>query len=99
MDTASILGFVGIVFASNGFWQFLQTRFKKKTPVEKAVLAMLHDRLMHLLICYIEADYLTAEDLENLTDLYESYRELGGNGTIKRLYERVCKLEIRHDEI
>lgn len=99
MDATSVLGFVGIVFASNGFWQFLQSRFKKKDPVEKAVLAILHDRLMHLLVCHLEADFLTPEDLENLTELYESYKELGGNGTVKKLYDRVCKLEIRHDEI
>lgn len=88
MDSTLFLGLFAAVFASSGFWQFLQTRIQRKQPLEKAVLAILHDRLMHLLVCYLEAGEIETDELENLTKLYEAYITLGGNGTIKHLHDR-----------
>ncbi len=88
MDSTLFLGLIATVFASNGFWQFLQTKMQKKQPLEQAVLAILHDRLMHLLVCYLDAGEIETDELENLTKLYEAYRTLGGNGTIKHLHDR-----------
>jgi hypothetical protein len=89
MNTTLILGLFGAVFASSGFWQFLQAKMQRKSPLEKAVLAMLHDRLMHLLACYMEMDEIEPEEFENLTELFEAYSLLGGNGTIKRMYNQL----------
>ena len=87
------------IFASGGFWQFLQMKIQKKhpltkaaiKPLEKAILAILRDRLLYLLTTHAEDESLEADEFENLNSLYEAYTALDGNGTIKRLYEQLVK--------
>ena len=45
----------------------------------------------------IERGYTTSEDLSELSGLYKSYQEIGGNGKIKALYNRYRKLPIRKE--
>ena len=57
-------------------------------------LIMLHDRLMQGCKHFLRHEMITADDLENLTGMYEEYKALGGNGTVKILYERASQLRI-----
>ena len=45
----------------------------------------------------IERGYTTSEDLSELSGLYKSYQEIGGNGKIEALYSRYRKLPIRKE--
>ena len=47
---------------------------------------------------YIEEESIDVEDLKNLEHLYNAYTAMGGNGTCKQLYERVCALKFKTDE-
>lgn len=43
----------------------------------------------------IERGFTTVEDYEELSGLYASYRDIGGNGKISALYDKFQKLPIR----
>lgn len=66
--------------------------------MKKGMMWIQHDRLLELCKTYLRAKEITVDELENLTGLYESYKELGGNGTIKKLYEKVQNLPVVVDE-
>ena len=94
MNTIAI---ITAVFASSGFWAFLTaiiTNRKKLKSAESRMLEGLgHDRICWLGQTYIERGYITQEEYENLHDyLYLPYRELGGNGTAKKIMDEVEKL-------
>lgn len=57
--------------------------------LEEAQLALLHNKIYTTTMQYIQNDYVTLDDLEDLRYLYEPYKELGGNGTAERLYTEV----------
>lgn len=44
----------------------------------------------------IERGYTTSEDLSELSGLYKSYAEIGGNGKIETLFNRFTKLPIKN---
>ena len=44
----------------------------------------------------IERGYTTSEDLSELSGLYKSYAEIGGNGKIETLFNRFRKLPIKN---
>lgn len=94
MDTQTILTVAGIIFASSGFWTFCtewyKTHGKAKTVLQKAVLALLHDKLYYLCRTHIEAREISIDELDNLTCLYTPYRAMGGNGVCEQLYNE-CK--------
>ena len=55
-------------------------------------------RLQENLKKAIKRGWTTQHEIEELSRLYESYVELGGNGAIKILFEKFLKLEISEEK-
>ena len=55
-------------------------------------------RLQENLKKAIRRGWTTQHEIEELTRLYESYVELGGNGAIKILFEKFLKLELSEEK-
>lgn len=84
------------VFASSGFWAFLQKHFDKNDATKKLLIGIGHDRIMCLATQYLQrGDWITVDEYENLHDyLYQPYVDNGGNGAAKRLMSEVDKLRL-----
>ena len=69
----------------------LKKSLRWRKSVNDAILAVLHDRLFAECQRVLSRDpcVVTEEELENLELMFKSYEELGGNGTIKKLMERI----------
>lgn len=94
------------IFASAGFWQFItvvwQNKHKKNDITNIALKVLLHDRLYQACTHYIKSNVIDIDGLENVTNIYNVYHALGGNGTGTELYNRCVKLPIKentHEEI
>ena len=92
INTENLIAIFGIVFACDGFWRIVERKLFKKSVESRAILALLHDKLYYLCEKHIGNEYITVDELENITCLHEPYKEMGGNGTCKRLYEECCDL-------
>lgn len=68
-----------------------EARQERLKVLETAVLAMLHDRLLQSLVYFLKVKEITSDEMDNIKLMYEAYKKLGGNGTIKILYERFEK--------
>ena len=88
----AIVGGVTYVF------KMISNHTKQIKSMKKGMMWIQHDRLLELCKMYLRAKEITVDELENLTGLYESYKELGGNGTIKKLFEKVQNLTVVVDE-
>ena len=84
------------IIASSGFWAALQlvitNRYKKdgrRSSLEKATLALLHDRLHSAYRSSQKRDNIDIEELRNLDYIYSAYKALGGNGTGDEIYKRI----------
>ena len=90
------------IFASSGLWSFLlyiaQRRDQKKDNKTKAILVLLHDAVYRNCEKAIRRGYTTVMEFDNITELYNAYHAMGGNGTGTELYERVKKLPL-HNKI
>lgn len=78
------------IFASTGFWTFLQNlianRKKKKTPQEEMILALGRDRLLHLSKSYMSKGYIPDDEFDTFKMMGEAYIAMDGNSTTKRKY-------------
>ena len=95
-----ILAIAGIIFASTGFWTFInniiQNKNKKQTALVKLMLGLGHDKIVENGLRYIERGYVTKDEYDDLfTYLYNPYKELGGDGTAEKIVESVKKLPIK----
>lgn len=102
-ETTLIVGIVGSVFASTGFWAFLTFLIQKKGTKDSAEAQMLkglgHDRICYLGERYLQQGFITKDDYENLHDyLFIPYKKLGGNGTAEKVIREVEHLPLREKE-
>lgn len=92
------------IFTCTGFWtglfQFLTNVYNKKHTKKDATTRMILG-IANIVICsqckeYIQRGWITSDEYEDLGKyLCSPYFELGGNGTVERLWEEVQKLPIR----
>ena len=67
--------------------------------IQKGLQRLQRFRLQENLKKALRRGQTTQYELEELSRLYESYVELGGNGAIKLLYEKFSKLPIREEKV
>ena len=83
---AAVLGWLG-----KTVWDTV----KEQKNMKKAIKALLHDRLYQSSHFYLKQEFVDMEGLTNVGYIYESYHELGGNGTGTALYNKIKELPIR----
>ena len=93
------------VIGSNAIFSFLQfliARHDKNTePETRLLLGIGHDRICYLCLKAIQRGYTTPDEIDNISQIYQPYTDLGGNGSGKEMYQRFLRLPIKeenHDE-
>ena len=83
------------VLASSGFWALVQKLTDKKDAKTQMLVGLAHDRILYLVMSYVQRGYITKDEYENLYDyLYKPYSKMGGNGSAKRVMGEVDKLPL-----
>ena len=71
---------------------------KNLSIIGKGLQRLQRFRLQENLKSTLKRGYTNQHEIEEMSKLYESYVELGGNGAIKVLFERFLELEIREEK-
>lgn len=71
---------------------------KNLTIIGKGLQRLQRFRLQENLKNALKRGHTNQHEIEELSKLYESYVELGGNGAIKVLFEHFLELEIKEDK-
>ncbi|QBX25154.1 hypothetical protein Javan240_0049 [Streptococcus phage Javan240] len=71
---------------------------KNLTIISKGLQRLQRFRLQENLKNALKRGYTNQHEIEELSKLYESYVELGGNGAIKVLYEKFLKLDTKEEK-
>ena len=66
----------------------------KQKAIECGVVALLHDTLYEQCSRALKCNEISISALNNIDQLYTSYKGLNGNGTGTEIYKRVKKLKI-----
>lgn len=70
----------------------LSKLWKRQKAIENGVQALLRNELIRRYREYEKKGEISILDKENITHMYEEYKNLGGNGTVKKLYEELLEL-------
>lgn len=101
MDKAIIIAIISSGALStliSGLINLWQTKKKKHDGVREGVKILLYDRIKHLGKGYIERGCISAEELEDLTQMHNIYHDpdgLNGNGFLDTLMSNVKRLPIK----
>ena len=67
----------------------------RSVTIENAVQSLLRDRLIDKYRHYKSVGEMTILDKENIDHLYNEYLNLGGNGTVKELFDDLKDVDIK----
>lgn len=95
-----------IPFALGGVIAFLKSKLDeakkqnkqkedRNVTIENAVQSLLRDRLIDKYRHYKSVGEMTILDKENIDHLYNEYLNLGGNGTVKELFDDLKDIDIK----
>ena len=65
---------------------------KKDKAIEEGVQALLRNELIRRYREYETRKEITILDKENMEAMFKQYENLGGNGTVKKMYEELLEL-------
>lgn len=96
MNWEMIGAIIVAIFASSGFWAFITSKRDNKDAKSRMILGLGHHQIKVLCEHYLSQGWISSDDYEDLVKyLYEPYRKMGGNGTVKKLMADVEKLPIK----
>ena len=88
----------GLSFAYKSLRAKMKAKTEEQDAIRDGMVALLHDRLFQSGMYFLNKGEITVFELENIEELYDSYKKLGGNGTGKEIYERVQELRLKKGE-
>lgn len=92
--TELIIALIGSVFASQGFWVWINNRSNKSSARDEMLMGLGHDRIIHVGEGYLSRGWISPEEYDDLKSyLYDPYVKMGGNGSAKRLMDAVDRLD------
>lgn len=102
MDLSKIAEFanplLSAFFGAPGLWAYVQTRTTRNNTEDELLLALVRARIIEEGERYLERGYiLSGEYADFYEELYKPYKDMGGNGLAKHIFERIEKLPMLPD--
>lgn len=105
-----IIYLLGIVFGGSGLsaiivailnhrWATKKGTSTKLDALLEAQKVLMIDRVRYLGECYIIRGHITLDEKENLVEMYQAYKNLGGNGHLKTVMEEIDRLPMHGEEV
>ena len=86
-------GLLGILWKMYGKYRAdIEERNKKEVARDDAIRSLLRTEIISINHKSEEKGFIPIYNLENITDMYRSYKALGGNGAITEIYNKVLQL-------
>ena len=102
--TTSMTGVIGWLFYKLKKYEEKRDTLEKKRldevtsreqAINEALRALCRDRILNSYRYNSKRSFISTQDLETITKLFNAYRALGGNGTLTAVYEMILKLPIK----
>ena len=94
-----VLGIIGtgILTGFRVLYKRQKAADQRQEALENGMQAILRDRILTSYYHYHEKGNITLHGLENVEAMYQSYHNLGGNGTMTHLVEVLREMEVVDD--
>ena len=89
-----LLELFGLIMLGLGAcWKYINGLICNRRSIQRGTQALLRNQIIHNYEKYMERKWMPVYARENMTEMYESYHDLGGNGAITQLMEELKDLQ------
>lgn len=80
-----------------GFNKYLEkhndtvTRYK---AIENGLKSLIKTSILHDYTTYVKHGFIPVEEMNHITELYEAYKGLKGNGTVDVIYKHILEIPV-----
>jgi tRNA splicing endonuclease len=75
----------------------LQNQTKTRDANSRGTMLLLREKLIEYHDKYVELGYIPAWVYEHFCEIYQAYRDLGGNGMIVKMKEEIDELHLKEE--
>lgn len=93
----AVLGSAGLFSVIEVLIKIISGKLDNKNSQKSLLIAIAHDRIIHLCKEPLKRGSITSEEIENINTIGEAYVKAGGNHLAKRYLGEIQKLPIRND--
>lgn len=68
---------------------------QREEAINLSLIALCRDRILQGYRYYSKHNCISTQDLETMTKLYNAYHNLGGNGTISSVFDKIKQLPLK----
>lgn len=86
------IAFTLVVSAISYIFKKITGLFKRQKAIEQGVQALLRNELIRRYREFETKGEMSILDKENMELMFKEYQNLGGNGTVKQMYEEMLEL-------
>lgn len=83
-----------VMFLLGSCVNFIRMNKKHSQAVKNGVCALLRNEILKSHHAAAKDGYISVENLENVTKMYNAYRDLGGNGIIEKVIREIRSIKI-----
>lgn len=87
-----IVGYVGLKIKKHE--DDKEKERKESEAIKNGIRAVLRDRIIQAYNYFSRVGKIKIEELENISNMYIAYHDLGGNGVITSIYNKVLDIPI-----
>lgn len=87
--------FGGVSFVIVYLLKKIFSLYKRQVAIEQGVQALLRNELIRRYREYESKGEITILDKENIEHMFNEYKNLGGNGTVAKMYNELLELPIK----
>lgn len=107
MQELIIKNAIGLIFSGislilgaklNSLGKKMKQAHTEQDALKLGIQALLRDRIIQAYNHYSEKGFIPIYALENVEEMYTQYHNLGGNGVITELVDKIHKLPQRKDD-
>lgn len=88
-----VFGIIATIIAT--MFKRIESYKKKLDSTQSGVKALLKTRIIENYTRIIERGFITLEEKESINDMYNEYKNLGGNGVVSDVINELSGLEIK----
>lgn len=77
--------------------QRIRQQEQEAAAFKASLLALTRDRILQGYRYYRKQGFVSTQDLETMAKLYAAYHDLGGNGTVTAVYNKIANMRIEEE--
>lgn len=83
-----------LLYGFNKYLEKHRNTVTRYNAIENGIKCLIKAKIFHNYSVYVKQGFIPIEEMHNITELYEAYKDLQGNGTVDVVYKHILEIPV-----